>query len=104
MKSNINKIVLIQLVLLLACSNAFILAKDHCNIIITEEEAIVIATDFFSKQAWSEQFIFPAESISHYKCEWVVEFKNVHWKEVKPSRGGISVNMENGLAKWLPRK
>ena len=76
----------------------------ECNKNVTESKAIELAEIFLSKQEWKAQYHEKAEKIQALDCKWIVSFKNIRWKEIKPSRGKVIVSMETGNIVWLPLK
>jgi hypothetical protein len=46
--------------------------------------------------------LVPAESVDMKDCSWLVWFKRTDWKDVKPSKGLVSVSANTDEAKWMP--
>lgn len=97
------RIMIVTFVLMLFSSGTFAV-EDGCEVKVNKLKAEVIAEEFLAKQVWSDQYFTEAEHVTQVNCEWLVWFKNVNWKIIKPSRGKVSVNKKSGEPQWIPSK
>lgn len=75
-----------------------------CEETISKSEAKKLAAAYLKEQPWAGQYLQNPDRVTSddHGCEWIVWFKNVNWRELKPATGQIGVSKESGEIRWLP--